>query len=69
MVGGLFHAENNDAEVAFLNALDLVNRYHDKFELRPIVRRLDASDSFAAEKLGNTWKNNNKVVLKYCQLV
>lgn len=54
VLGGLFHAENSDAEAAFRNALDLENRYHDKFELRPIVRRLDSSDSFAAEKMGKS---------------
>lgn len=64
-IGGLFHAENNDAEVAFRNALDLENRYNDKFELRPIVRRLDPSDSFAAEKMGI----NNKNALPYISIV
>lgn len=52
MAGGLFHSDNQDAEIAFRYALIRENMYNARLEFVPIIRRIDATDSYQAEKAG-----------------
>lgn len=51
IIGGIFHEENSDAEIAFRHAVIRENMYNPKMELIPLIRKIDPTDSFQAEKV------------------
>lgn len=51
-LGGIFHEDNSDEEIAFRSALLRENMDNTKLEFIPLVRQVDREDSFQAEKVG-----------------
>lgn len=52
-IGGIFDGDNSDLEAAFRNAIHRENKDTDKVEFIPIVRRIEADNSYEAEKMGS----------------
>lgn len=52
LLGGIFHEDNYEAEIAFRNAIIRENMYNQRVEFIPIVKLVDRDDSFKAQKIG-----------------
>lgn len=50
-LGAIFDNDHDEAQIAFLRAISRENLYNN-FELVPLVRNIDATNSFEAEKIG-----------------
>lgn len=61
--GAIFHVDDEEAEIAFKNAVLRENMYN-SFELKPIIKQIDSYDSFEAERLGN--ENQLSIVENCC---
>lgn len=48
----MFHEENSEAELAFRYAIARENMYNSRLEFLPLVRLVDPTDTFQAEKTG-----------------
>lgn len=58
IAGAIFNNADRESIIAFHAAVDRVNSYQTKFELRPIFRNVTEWDSFVTEKIGMMPKLN-----------
>lgn len=49
--GAIYNPNNHEAEIAFRYAIYQENMYNPRIEFVPVVRIVDPSDSFQAEKI------------------
>lgn len=59
--GAIFNVADREAIIAFHSAVDRVNGYEERFELRPIFRNVTEWDSFVTEKIGMMPKLNSEL--------
>lgn len=57
-LGAIFHADDEEAEIAFRHAVLRENMYN-SFEFTPIIKKIDSYDSFEAERIGNFLDKTN----------
>lgn len=53
VVGGIFHEDNYESEMAFRYAVERINMHEKTFELVPLLHHVASTDSFKAERIGN----------------
>lgn len=51
-VGGLFHEENTETEMAFKYAIARHNMYNNQVKFRTNIQRISRTDAFSASKIG-----------------
>lgn len=52
-VGGIFHEDNYESEIAFRYSVERVNMHEKSLEFVPFIHHVSASDSFKAERIGD----------------
>lgn len=52
ILGAIFDIDNEEAEIAFKYAVFRENMYGAKFNLVPIIKTIDASNTYEAEQAG-----------------
>ena len=60
ILGAIFDKENGEAEIAFKHAVFRENMYGAKFTLVPIIKIIDATNTYDAEEAG---KNAFKIIV------
>lgn len=52
-IGGIFHEDNYESEIAFRYSIERVNMHERNFEIVPSIQHVSPSDSFKAERVGD----------------
>lgn len=52
-LGGIFHGDNYESEIAFRYSLERVNMHEKNFEFEPLIRHVSPTDSFKAERISD----------------
>lgn len=66
MLGGIFHDDNYESEIAFRYTVERINMHERNFELIPLVRHVSRTDSFRAERIGEAIKLLQTVYFSQC---
>ena len=53
IVGGIFHEDNYESEIAFRYSIERVNMHEKNVELVPSIHHVSTTDSFKAERIGD----------------
>jgi hypothetical protein len=51
-LGGIFHVDNYESEMAFKYAIRRINQNERNFQLVPLIKYVSTTDSFKTERIG-----------------